>query len=60
MTFRHLPWLLLPSGLCGFLLTLHAESSLSALPDLGGLEEALPIGSQSPGRLASCFCEIPA
>ena len=30
------------------LLTLHAESPLAALPDLPGLEEALPIGSQSP------------
>ena len=29
------------------LLTLHAESPLAALPDLPGLEEALPIGSLS-------------
>ena len=32
----------------------------SALPDLPGLEEALPIGSQSPGWLASCHSETPA
>ena len=42
------------------LLTLHAESPLAALPDLPGLEEALPIGSQSPGWLASCHSELPA
>ena len=42
------------------LLTLHAESPLAALPDLPGLEEALPIGSQSPGWLASCHSEVPA
>ena len=42
------------------LLTLHAESPLAALPDLPGLEEALPSGSQSPGWLASCRSEVPA
>ena len=42
------------------LLTLHAESPLAALPDLPGLEEALPSGSQSAGWLASCRSEVPA
>ena len=41
------------------LLTLHAESPLAALPDLPGLEEALPSGSQSPGWLASCRSDVP-
>ena len=40
--------------------TLHAESSLAALPNLPSLEEALPIGSQSPGWLALCHGEVPA
>ena len=42
------------------LLTLHADSPLAALPGLPGLEEALLIGSQSPGWLASCHSEVPA
>ena len=60
MTFRHLPWLHLPSGLCGpcSLYMLRAPFLLSR--DLPGLEEALPIGSQSPGWLASCHSETPA
>ena len=32
----------------------------AALPDLPGLEEALPIGSQSPGWLAFCHSEVSA
>ena len=41
------------------LLTLHADSPLAALPDLPGLEEALPSGSQSSGWLTSCLSEVP-
>ena len=41
------------------LLTLHADSPLAALPDLPGLEESLPSGSQSAGWLASCRSEVP-
>ena len=41
------------------LLTLHADSALAALPDLPGLEEALPSGSQSSGWLPSCLSEVP-
>ena len=37
-----------------------SESPLAALPDLPGLEEALPSGSQSPGWLASCRSKVPA
>ena len=40
------------------LLTLQAESPL-ALPDLPGLEEAPPSGSQSSGWLPSCPNEVP-
>ena len=41
------------------LLTLQADSPLAALPDLPGLEEALPSHSQSSGWLPSCFSEVP-
>ena len=40
------------------LLTLHADSALAALPDLPGLKEALPSGSQSSGWLPSCLSEV--
>ena len=40
-------------------LSLHAESPLAAIPDLPGLWEALPSGSQSLGWLASCRSEVP-
>ena len=43
MIYRHLTWSHPPSGSCGP--TLHADSPLAALPDLPGLEEALPSGS---------------
>ena len=59
MTFRHLPWLHPPSGLWGLA---HSScwSSCPTLPDLPGLGEARPIGSQSPGWLASYLSETPA
>ena len=47
MTFRHLPWLHLVRAL----LTLDAGRSCPTLPDLPGLGEELPSGSQSPGWL---------
>ena len=49
MISRHLTW---------WHLTLHADSPLAALPDLPGLEEALPSGSQSSGWLPSCLKEV--
>ena len=59
MPHGHHTWLHPPSGLCA-LLSLHAESPLAAIPDLPGLWEALPSGSQSPDWLASCCGEVPA
>ena len=47
-----------PSGLCGP--CSHCMQKAPWLPDLPGLEEALPSGSQSPGWLASCHSEVPA
>ena len=41
------------------LLTLQADSPLAAIPDLPGLEEALPSGSQSSGWLPTCLSEVP-
>ena len=58
MICRHQTWLHPPSGLWA-LLSLHAESPLAAIPDLPGLWEALPSGSQSAGWLASCRSEVP-
>ena len=55
MIYRHLTWLHPPSGSCGPC----SDSPLAALPDLPGLEEALPSGSQSSGWLASCRSEVP-
>ena len=37
---------------------LQADSPLAALPDLPGLAEALPSGSQSSGWLPSCLSEV--
>ena len=61
MISHHLTWFHPPSGLLvRALLTLHAGSSCPTLPDLPGLGEALPIGSQMRGWLASCLSETPA